>query len=471
MRTSTGVASIVLSCLLLACGPGTIESGDGDGGASDGGTGADACVGLACFQVSCPGGGSTTLSGTVYAPNGTLPLYGVTVYVPNGPVDALPSGATCDRCGAPLSGNPLVSATSNEAGQFTLENVPATSAVPLVIQVGKWRRQIVVPAVAACVDTALTADQARLPRNKSEGDIPQMALTTGGADSLECLLRKIGLDDAEFTNRSGTGRVHLFGGVDGTPRFATTLNGGADFANATTLWDTTPHLMPYDVTFLSCEGAQNPNTKPQTSLQALSDYTNVGGRVFASHWHNYWIEAAPAPTLWPTTITPNHLGALNSVRADINTGFPKGNSLATWLANVGGSPPGLTGKIDLTESKHTVEAVNPATTERWISLAQTANNRTSVQYYQFTTPLTVDDDQRCGKVVFSDIHVSAGDDSSAALRFPGGCTTTGLTPQEKVLAFMVFDIASCVGPPIGRTDPDDGAASGAEAGDVPGRVD
>ncbi len=442
-----------------SCGGTDVGNGNGDGGDGDGGGQADACVGLQCFQVSCPGGGSTTLSGTVFAPNGTLPLYNVTVYVPNSAVDALPVGATCDRCGQPPSGNPVVQAVTDVEGKFVLENVPATDNVPLVIQVGKWRRQVTLPTVPSCVDTPLDATVTRLPRNKGEGDIPQMALTTGGADALECLLRKIGLDDAEFTNASGNGRVHLFTGTGGTPRFATTLNGGADFTNATTLWDTTAHLMPYDVSFLSCEGGQNAGTKPNTARQALSDYTDLGGRVFASHWHNIWIDQGTAASMWPTQVTDNYLSDLGNVTADINTGFAKGAALAQWLMNVGGSTQ--LGKIALTDAQHTVEAV-AATTEKWISLDTTANGRPSVQYYQFTTPLTVDPALRCGKVVFSDIHVSTGDDSGGSLRFPGGCTTTGLTPQEKVLAFMIFDIASCVGPDIGF-DPEEDRSTAAAA--------
>lgn len=448
MRASW-LALVLFISSAAACGD-TDVGGDGDGGNGNGDGGpVDACVGLECFQVSCPGGGTTSLSGTVFAPNGSLPLYNVIVYVPNSALEPLPAGATCDRCGQPPSGNPVVQAVTDTEGRFVLENVPVTDNLPLVMQVGKWRRQVTIPtAVQACADTPLDSTVTRLPRNQSEGDIPQMALTTGSADALECLLRKIGLDDSEFTTSSGTGRVHLYAG-NGTAQFNATLGSGS-FANATTLWDTTAHLMPYDVTFLSCEGSQRTSTKPTTARQALSDYTNLGGRVFASHWHNIWIEGAPAATMWPAQITPNHLSDLGNVTADINTGFAKGAALAQWLLNVGGST--MLGKIALTDTQHTVEAVAP-TTERWISLDTTSNNRPSVQYYQFTTPLDVNESQRCGKVVFSDIHVSTGDDSGSSLQFPNGCTTTGLTPQEKVLAFMIFDIASCVGPDIGFTPP------------------
>jgi hypothetical protein len=54
--------------------------------------------------------------------------------------------------------------------------------------------------------------------------------------------------------------------------------------------------------------------------------------------------------------------------------------------------------------------------------------------------------------VLSDIHVSnggAGDDnsdSSANFNFPRGCVTTEFTPQEAILAFMLFDISGCVVP-------------------------
>jgi hypothetical protein len=416
----------------------------GDGGGGPGGDGGSNCQGLACFQVDCAGGPSTTLSGTVFAPNGTLPLYNVTVYVPNGQVAPLSEGVSCDRCETVLSGDPLVQTTTDTHGHFVLQNVPATGNVPLVIQVGKWRRQIVVPQVAKCTETALAADDTRLPRNQSEGDIPLMALTTGGRDALECLLRKLGIDDAEFTSADGGGRIHLYAGSGGANKFKAGLNGGANFADAQPFWSKLDTLKKYDVVFLSCEGDQNPGTKPPEALKAMHDYADVGGRVFASHWHNYWLQAGPAP--WPDVVTFNFQPDLNDIVADVDQSFEGSRSMAEWLLNVGAST--TLGKIALTATQHTVTAVNAALAYRWIYKDQTANGTPSVQYVSFTTPLTEPDDKRCGKVVYSDMHVSSGDVSRTSTPFPEGCTSSGMSPQEKALAFMVFDLAACIGPAI-----------------------
>src|SRR5205807_1829121 len=74
----------------------------------DGGT----CTNLCLQQASCDGG-STTLTGTVVAPTPSQygapdPIYGATVYVPNSPVSPFPAGVSCDQCGTPVSGSPLV---------------------------------------------------------------------------------------------------------------------------------------------------------------------------------------------------------------------------------------------------------------------------------------------------------------------------------------------------------------------------
>src|SRR5262249_4003150 len=161
------------------------------------------CTNLCLKQTTCPAGGTTSVSGTVFAPTNPMrfgtpdPLYNAVVYIPNAAVAPFTTGVSCDRCGANVSGSPLVSVLTGPDGKFKLTNVPAGTNIPLVIQLARWRRQITINPTA-CTDTVLTADQTRLPRNKMEGDIPHMALVSGDVDALECVLRKMGIDDAEF---------------------------------------------------------------------------------------------------------------------------------------------------------------------------------------------------------------------------------------------------------------------------------
>src|SRR5437660_1430706 len=165
--------------LLVACGGSHRQD---EGVDADNGGGGDACVGLQCRVVDCAKQGlpPTSLSGTVYAPNGTLALYGAIVYVPNIDPGPLPEGVQCDRCDAPLPGDPIVHVLSDTAGHFSLQGVPYGNDVPVVIQIGKWRRVVNLQNVTACADNPLPMEQTRLPRSHLEGDIPKIALTTGG---------------------------------------------------------------------------------------------------------------------------------------------------------------------------------------------------------------------------------------------------------------------------------------------------
>jgi hypothetical protein len=404
------------------------------------------CRGLQCQQVTCPSGGTTSISGIVLAPNGTLPLSNATVYVPNAAVAPITEGAGCQRCDDVLSGEPLVTVTTDAQGKFTLPNMPVGADIPVVIQIGKWRRQIVIPAVSACVDMPLTATETRLPRNKVEGDIPKFAISTGGADAIECLLRKIGVDDAEFTPSTGTGRINLFAGAGGSNKFDAANGAGTFGPSSTTLWDSVDDLKKYDVTVLSCEGGYNEGEKPVSARAAMKAYADLGGRVLASHWHHYWLKEGPPE--WASAVTVNPLIDLANVTGDIDVSTPRGLLMSQWLVNVGAST--MPGKIDLVDAQHTIVATAPDV-QQWITVPVNANNTPSVQYMSFTTPREAPEADRCGRMVVSDIHVSTGDDSGPALAFPAqSCITDKnvLTPQEKVLAYMIFDISSCIAPGI-----------------------
>jgi hypothetical protein len=396
-----------------------------------------------CTQPACAAGAPTTLSGKVYDPAGKVPLYNVDVYVPNTALADYKDGPSCDTCGNKLSGNPIVKATTDATGSFKLgdatADVPTGANIPLVIQVGRWRRQVTIANVNACADNPLGADPnlTRLPRNQQEGHLPKIALTTGGADALECLLRKIGIDDAEFTPETGTGRVNFFAGVGGTNAYDAT-HGGATFTSVEPWWNDLANLSKYDMILHSCEGTENPKNKSMQAREALKAYADMGGRVFASHWHNYWFEHGPAP--WPGIANFHHQPDLPiPFTATIDTGFPKGMALADWLVNVGGST--TRGQLVIQGAQHTIDTVGSG--QRWIYSATPQ----SVQYLDQTTPMG---GAACGRVVLSDIHVSSGastmteDTSKPDKPFPTGCITTDLTPQEKTLEFMLFDLSSCV---------------------------
>ncbi|MGZ5967279.1 MAG: hypothetical protein ACXWP4_06405, partial [Polyangiales bacterium] len=443
------------------CGGGGVASKCGGGGTST------TCVNLACKQVVCtPTTDTTSISGTVYDPAGLRPLPNVFVYVPNAAVGTLPSGASCDKCSAALSGSPLVTTTTDVNGKFKLDNMPVDTNVPVVIQIGKWRRQITV-TTSKCVDTVVPAAKSRLPRNKSEGDIPKIALTTGAADPLECLLRKIGIDDAEFTNPTGTGRVNLFKGYDPGAAFVPPTNnysaalGGASFPNATQLWNTvdpsgsTYGLRAYDVVMLGCEGQDTTSNKSAAALKAMQDYVNAGGRVFGEHYHYTWMCSGVAPwpgmVSWNTTLvtlaSPTQETVLTTLLPSTTTPFPKGVMMSQWMKIVGAASAATPSLFPVNGGRNSINSITDTTNVlQWIQVpAKTAGSGKHPaypQYFSFNTPVGAAPDAVCGRFVFSDIHVSSGD--SVGKAFPTGCTTTTMTPQELALEFMFFDLSSRV---------------------------
>jgi len=425
---------------LIDCGGCTLPAICGGAGVPNqcgGGTTTVPCTNLCLSQVTCPGSAKTTVSGTVYAPTNAAmgygnpdPIYNALVYIPNAPVSAFSTGVSCEQCSATASGSPLVSATTGPDGKFTLTNAPVGATIPLVIQLGRWRRQITIK-VTACVDNPLTADQTRLPRNHTEGDIPLIAVVTGSADPIECVLPKIGIDPSEYTNPSGTGRVRLFNGNGATISAAT--------PDASTLWGSPTELAKYDLIISDCQSA--PTDASAAWKQNVRDYTSKGGRLYASHYEYTWLyNYAP----FSGTATWNADQAYPAdLNAYVDTSFPKGVAFSSWLTITHAAT--TAGRIPVQSVRHDFDGVI-APSQRWLYADPAISPNNPVEY-TFNTPVGAAANLQCGRVMFSDFHVNTGGDGFGT--YPTECgAASPMTAQEKVLEFMLFDLTSCVTPDV-----------------------
>jgi hypothetical protein len=438
----------------------------------------------------CPAGGVTTITGKVLDPAGINALYNVSVFIedPNAPLPDLSQAGISCGCSALFPSDVLGMGTTDATGTFTIATERAlTGSQTLVVQTGKWRREYPGMNFTSC--GANTVPDLRLPKNSSEGNLPEIAIATGGADSLECLPLRIGVSASEYVAGAATGgHIHIYQGYNG----ASTVAQAPQPVSA--LYDSVAHLKANDVVLFSCEGHEttggNPGQAMTTAFQQnVMDYADQGGRVFASHYHYKFFNSGPFDTSgsaiasWQGTNNVNE--AINdkaSFPTDVDTtlaggaAFPEGAALQTWLGNA----KALTnGKLDVFQARINVTMLNQPPAVEWIHLdpsvtsAQVTQMGTNfvpsaTQYLSVDLPFNASAEAVCGRVVYSDLHVSGGPgnnppapfntptyepaDYSSSKTVPAGCAMHTLLPQEAALEFMLFDLSSCL-VPIGSTTP------------------
>jgi sugar lactone lactonase YvrE len=427
---------------------------------------AQSCTGTGtggCQQVSCPNGGTTSVSGTVYAPDGTDALPNIFVYIPTTALTEFTDGVSptnpiLDDAATLVSGSPLVQTTTAANGTFTLTNVPPGSSIPIVIQAGRWRRQLVIASVASCQNTALTtvtqggfnslsgfgeSTTVRFPQTQGEGDIPKMALVTGHADALECSLRKVGIADTEFTDYtvnvssggSGPGRVNLFqGSGDSGVSAPTTTHTEDTLVGSTSSTFSGSLLGNYNILMLPCQGDSNDYTTPDGRNNAIA-FTGAGARIFATHHSAFYLDqdaSIDGAANWSAD------SSLTSGPATINTAFTSGNILAEWLKDLGITP--TQGQIAMTSLFHDQTGVI-SPTESWATLNSAPAD---VLQFSFYTPVGATTANQYGRVMFNEYHVDTSSSGSTVI-FPAECTGTlaknqAMTPQEHMLEYSLFDL-------------------------------
>jgi hypothetical protein len=409
---------------------------------------AQTCIGTAC-QTTCANGQTTSITGTVYAPNGTDPLPNVTVYIPTTSVDPFKPGVSCPISGSPPSGSPLVGTITNVNGGFTLVDVPVGSNIPLVIVSGRWRRQLTIPSTTACVNTVMPASFAAMPQNQTQGDIPKIAIATGAVDQVECVLLKVGINDSEFTDPTGTGRINFYLG-SGTNGNLSAAGASIDAATPTqaSLMENASTLNQYDVLMLPCQGTPIGDVVAGTlgtqELANFINFANMGGRVYSSHYSYVWMQGNgvfDGVATWSPGIA-----SITSGTATVNTSFTAGQTLSQWLSlpviDAATSP----GQMALdTLRVDTTGVIAP--TQSWLSLNNAQYNNPTMQFV-FDTPIAPSGQtiNQCGRVLFNEYHVEGGS-SSPSTSFPSECPAGAMTPQEKLLEYMLFELTDEGGQP------------------------
>jgi hypothetical protein len=487
---------VALMMIVLAFGCGQHWDGNGNDGGADSNPnfGDSGCGdGLKCQWTDCSklGKPETTLTGTVYDPAGDKPLYDVYAYIPNGKPEPIAAGnPTCTPCEAAASGSPIVGALTGPDGKFTLTKgtaaygVPSGDNIPIVVQAGKWRRQLVIPHVEACTNVDLDAvlnagsgkaRQLRLPANGSEGDMPMIAFTSG-CDPAECFLRQIGIDDSEFAPPGTPGKhVHFYTGLhldiitSNGPKVASTISGGNTPADTYAWWKDPANLSKYDIVFNACECGVVDGTKSNggaidpSAFNAMKSYLDGGGRLFATHFYYAWFAPPNGPSDFQGLASWNPgQASYPNYYIDSNPNFPKGQAFASWLlTNVGA--PDVTGSVSTgvqiatPNSLHDVDSSGLPTfpgSTRWIYGAASPGTNGGppasygTTYLSFNTPTNVAPASQCGRAVFTDLHVGTGAapgiGESNDKPFPQECTSAFANINEKALEFLFFDLSSCV---------------------------
>ncbi len=423
------------------------------------------CTNLCLKQVTCADPNvTTTVTGTVYAPNGVDPLLNALVYVPNAAVQPFPAGVSCEQCGAGrLRDRRWSRAVDGVDGKFTLKNVPVGANIPLVIQLGRWRRQVTIPNVASCTSTPVAAALTRLPKNKAEGDIPLMAFSTGAVDALECVMRKIGVDDSEFTAAERQ-RAHppLHGPTDHSSTYPTTNVAGVargEIARGGSARSSQATLNKYDMVLFPARP-----TRPARRLRSAPALPEPG-RTTPTR------AAASSPRTTATcgstraarsSSSEDQTGTSSSRRRApiqngfINTTFPKGQALAQWL--------GERGRVD--DARADARQGDPPRPPTRVAPSQT--------WMHATNPCAI---PRALHVQHARRHAGRAAVRARAVRrlprrrrgvlratFPAECPSGAMTPQQKLLEFMIFDLGSCVTPDIPACTPKTCAELGVNCG-------
>ncbi|MCA9706742.1 MAG: hypothetical protein KDK70_12900 [Myxococcales bacterium] len=370
---------------------------------------------------------NATLTGTVYAPNGEIPISNALVYTTAVPPAGIPQQVYCDECQA-VNCDDFFTLT-NVDGTFSLDT-QAGDGQYLVVQKGQFLRDVVIDVAEG--ETDVPVDQTNLPGewNPDAGMwIPRIAVYQTDPDQVYNVLAKFGLGEV-----SAGGTL-----VPGTQRFTLVPD---DDQGA--FMDDLVDMSQYHIIFLPCATTvfwtQAPYVSPQR-IQNIRDYVAAGGRWYATDHSNEYIkepfpayldlhnpampDIQPAYTVAGTVVDPGLLAWLEALPPD--------------LANIGGGNPTLDmlPMVDLMHNYSGIDAVHSVIVQddqgadvdvgphTWVSGPCTSCSDPVVQ-----RPMAITGQYGCGRMMYSTFENSSSPHQ-------------GLNPQELVLLYMILEIGVC----------------------------
>ncbi len=414
------------------------------------------------FGQSCDGG-TTTLTGTVYAPNGTDPIPNVRVYAAI-QINPYPPNY-CDKCSAPID-PAYVSTKSAADGTFTLDltGIPQMASIDFAIQIGRFRKHTTLP-INACTSTAVPKADETLPGNSKAGDIPKMAVSTGNADHLDSILTALGI--TEWDCYEGRANPNSAGC---TPLKNPTTKASYTIADVLTNTNAAngPAISTYNMAFLSCApDAYGTFVTPKgqmfkdgtytypgqgydqtTMSQNTASWVGGGGRLFVTDTaYDYVAQAFPGDITWQGAAgSPQPVDGANVGCAPANPMYANAHAvpypvniddptLAAWLKVVGFS---TSPSVPIQGFYQPWSAMSSLATTTTLIADGTMPVDLSMSPYvcQSSTmqdvPLTAQFDvPTCGRVIFSSYHTYTGTGASAN------------AANAQIMEYLIFGAAVC----------------------------
>ena len=392
------LSTTLLSLILAGCGSSTSRSfapeGEGDAGGGGAGTGG---------QFDPAGGVSSEpvghLSGTVMAPNGTMPIAGAVLYLTKTKPEPTPEKVYCDACVHLDALTPY--ALSDDKGGFVL--APTTLGTQyLVLQKGGFRR--VREIYVSKGDSTLPSTLTMLPpkTDLTAGDeVPRMTVVHGQYDEIEASLQKLGIDPSaiEIVQSALVGQA------------------------ASSFLTDKSRVDAKHIVFLPCgdftQPAPNTDLSSDVTIQDnLRSFVDAGGRLYVTDWHYDFIaKTFPGMIEWSGGGSAPCSGC-EKIAYDTPATVDD-PALAAWM-----SAQSL-GSFTLQRNYTTIASVDPAA-HVWVSGAKAAGKK---------APATVSFEHGCGRVLFSSYHTEP--------------YSNDLTPQERALLGILLEASVCNDSPTG----------------------